>query len=223
MILKQKLNEDMYKDNEKAKEYAMKYRKDNKVKLNEYSKNYYDENKDSINKSKSDKYKNNESERERRSSFSKENRQKINSYRKTYFQNNKDKYRKYKKDRIEKDPIFKLSLLLSSMIRGSIKRMGYTKKSRTYDVLGCSYDEFKLYIESKFEPWMNWDNHGNIEIGTFDIGWDIDHIIPISSAKTEDDVIKLNHYTNLQPLCSYINRYIKKDTIYNFPLEKPSY
>ena len=40
MILKQKLNEDMYKDKEKAKEYAMKYRKDNKVKLDEYSKNY---------------------------------------------------------------------------------------------------------------------------------------------------------------------------------------
>jgi hypothetical protein len=44
----------------------------------------------------------------------------------------------------------------------------------------------------------------------------------ITSATSEDDVIKLNHYTNLQPLCSYTNRYIKKDTIYNSPLEKQS-
>jgi hypothetical protein len=44
-------------------------------------------------------------------------------------------------------------------------------------------------------------------------GWDIDHIIPISSAESEDDIIKLNHYTNLQPLCSYINRVVKRDKI----------
>ena len=41
--------------------------------------------------------------------------------------------------------------------------------------------------------------------------WDIDHITPISSAETEDDVIKLNHFTNFQPLCSYTNRVIKRD------------
>jgi len=39
------------------------------------------------------------------------------------------------------------------------------------------------------------------------------HIIPISSAKTNDDVYKLNHYSNFQPLCSYVNRFIKKDSI----------
>jgi len=37
--------------------------------------------------------------------------------------------------------------------------------------------------------------------------------IPISYAKTEEDVIKLNHYTNLQPLCSFVNRVIKRDKI----------
>lgn len=43
-----------------------------------------------------------------------------------------------------------------------------------------------------------------------DKSWDIDHIIPTSSARTEDEVIKLNHYTNLQPLCSYYNRVVKR-------------
>ena len=42
---------------------------------------------------------------------------------------------------------------------------------------------------------------------------DIDHIIPISTAKTEEEIIKLNHYSNLQPLCSYTNRVIKRDKV----------
>jgi hypothetical protein len=57
---------------------------------------------------------------------------------------------------------------------------------------------------------MTWENRGlyNGELG---YGWDLDHIVPISSAKSEEDIIRLNHYTNIQPLCSYINRYIKRD------------
>lgn len=56
---------------------------------------------------------------------------------------------------------------------------------------------------------MNWNNHGKYN-GEYNFGWDIDHIIPLDSAKTEEDIIKLNYYTNLQPLCSYINRVVKR-------------
>ena len=59
---------------------------------------------------------------------------------------------------------------------------------------------------------MNWGNKG-LYNGTEGFGWDVDHIIPISTAVTEDDVIRLNHYTNLQPLCSYHNRFIKSNNI----------
>ena len=38
---------------------------------------------------------------------------------------------------------------------------------------------------------MTWENRSD---------WHIDHIIPIASAITEEDVIRLNHYTNLRPL-----------------------
>lgn len=57
---------------------------------------------------------------------------------------------------------------------------------------------------------MTWDNYG-IYNGTLNYGWDIDHIKPTSLANTEQEIIELNHYTNLQPLCGYTNRYIKKD------------
>jgi hypothetical protein len=67
-------------------------------------------------------------------------------------------------------------------------------------------------LEDKFQPWMTWENRG-LYNGELSYGWDIDHIIPISSAKTEEEIIKLNHYSNLQPLCSKINRDIKKDKL----------
>ena len=57
---------------------------------------------------------------------------------------------------------------------------------------------------------MSWENHGLYD-GNYNYGWDIDHIIPLASAITEDETIKLCHYTNLQPLCSRINRNEKRD------------
>ena len=84
--------------------------------------------------------------------------------------------------------------------------------NKTIEILGCSYEDFRIYIESKFECWMTWENHG-IYNGELNYGWDIDHIIPLSSVETEEDIIRLNHYTNLQPLCSYTNRYIKRNRL----------
>ena len=55
---------------------------------------------------------------------------------------------------------------------------------------------------------MTWENYGKYN-GEFNYGWDIDHIIPLSSSTTVEDIISLNRYTNLQPLCSLINRDVK--------------
>ena len=96
---------------------------------------------------------------------------------------------------------------MSNTIRTSISRSfknNYSKKSRTHEILGCSYEELKIYLESKFESWMTWDNKG-LYNGELNYGWDIDHIIPISSATTELSIYELNNFSNLQPLCSKIN------------------
>ena len=112
------------------------------------------------------------------------------------------------------EPLYRLKKNVRNLIRLKIVSNGYTKKSKCTEILGCSFDEFKLHIESQFEPWMSWDNYGNPKDGIFESNktWDVDHIIPISSAVTEEDVLNLNKFNNLQPLCSYANRYIKRDS-----------
>ena len=58
-------------------------------------------------------------------------------------------------------------------------------------MIGLHPIDLKNYIENKFTEGMSWDNYGK---------WHIDHIIPLNSAKTEEEIIKLCYYTNLQPL-----------------------
>ena len=133
-------------------------------------------------------------------------------YQKNYNKTNKDKRNTYLSERRQNDPLFRLITNVRNLIYNSFYYNGYSKNSKTEELLGCSFEELKDYLESKFEPWMNWDNRG-LYSGEFNYGWDIDHKIPLSSVNTEDEIIKLNHYTNLQPLCSKINRDIKKDNL----------
>jgi hypothetical protein len=113
-------------------------------------------------------------------------------------------------ERMKNDKIFKLKHSLRISFYSAFNNKGYKKPKKTEEILGCSIEFFKNYIESLFEDWMNWDNKGlyNKELN---YGWDIDHKIPLSKANSIEEVIKLNHYTNLQPLCSRINRDIKRN------------
>ena len=100
----------------------------------------------------------------------------------------------YQDNRLKNDIIFKVSRSIRTRISKSIKRKNFRKNSKTQEILGCSFEEFKLYLEAKFEPWMSWLNKG-LYNGEPNYGWDLDHIIPVSTAKTEEDIIRLNHYT----------------------------
>jgi hypothetical protein len=51
--------------------------------------------------------------------------------------------------------------------------------------------------EFRVSTYLFWNNHGTY--------WHLDHIIPISWAKSEEEVYKLNHYTNFQPLSAFEN------------------
>lgn len=99
--------------------------------------------------------------------------------------------KKYNSNRRKIDDNFKNKMSIRNLINGAIKRKGYKKNSKTFDILGCDYETFKAYFESLFKPGMTWENHGY---------WHIDHIYPVSKAKDEQHLLQLNHYTNLQPL-----------------------
>lgn len=137
---------------------------------------------------------------------------------------NKDKQREYKKmyvyNRRHSDDLFRFKTTLRSNILGSFKKTNNKKTSSTVDILGCSVSDFKKYIESKFEDWMHWSNFGNKK-DEFNRSWELDHIIPLCTAKTKEEIIMLNHYTNFQPLCSKINRGQKGGKLFYKPTPSP--
>jgi hypothetical protein len=105
---------------------------------------------------------------------------------------NKLSQRKYREN-----PLNKFISNIRTLIGRSIKYKGFKKLTKTEIILGCSFDEFREYIQLQFKEGMSFSNHGE---------WEIDHIIPISNAKTEQEVISLNHYKNLMPLWKIDNR-----------------
>lgn len=164
-----------------CKKCNKEYRLNNKTKTKDYNNKYYFKNKEKIVQYRID------------------NKEKISIINKQYKTKNKESRNKYYNNRRKTDPLFKLTCNTRDLIRKSIKGNGYTKKSKTYQILGCSYEEFKQHLESQFTEGMTWDNQGK---------WHLDHIYPVSRATDEQHLIKLNHYTNFQPLWAEDN--IKK-------------
>lgn len=199
---KERIQQYYYDNKEYKLEKVKKYSENNKERKALYNKKYFEENKEKIilyNKN-----------------YFQENKKRLDEYSKIYSEENKERIKEYQKNyrrkRLPNDNLFRLGKNIRTLIYHSFKNNGYKKASKTFEIIGCSFEEFRLYLESKFEPWMNWDNHG-LYNGEFNYGWDIDHIIPIISAKNEQDIVKLNHFSNLQPLCSKINRYVKRNII----------
>lgn len=102
----------------------------------------------------------------------------------------------------EKNPLYRMTLNLRARTSKVFKKCGYAKNSKTEETLGTNYETVKKHLERQFLGGMSWDNYGR-KSGL--IYWEVDHIIPLSSAKTIKDLILLCHYTNLQPLWSEDN------------------
>lgn len=124
------------------------------------------------------------------------------------------KRRRYS-NKIKSDSLFKITHNIKGLIKQIFNNKGLKKDSKTSYIIGQSFEDFKKHIESQFESWMSWENYGNVcETLEYNCSWDLDHIIPISYAETEEEVYLLNHWSNFQPLCSYKNRSIKRDNVY---------
>jgi hypothetical protein len=104
---------------------------------------------------------------------------------------------------MDKDPIFTLKLILRNRLKNALKNQinGVTfKKGKTLEMLGCSMEEFKVYLENKFTPEMNWENYG--------IYWELDHIKPFDAFNLSnvEEQKKCCIFTNIQPLGKIDNR-----------------
>jgi hypothetical protein len=163
------------------------YRSQCKKCMNSKSNNYYLNNKEKI--------------KEQTKIYIHKNSEKIKKRRKIYVENNpnlfKEWYKKNKEHRNNYIKNYNLNPLnkLKNSLRSRINELMNKKYNnpKTIDLLGCDYQFFICYIESKFINGMSWDNYGYY-------GWHLDHIIPLSLAQTKEELYQLFHYTNLQPL-----------------------
>ncbi len=116
------------------------------------------------------------------------------NYQKNNIDNVNKKRRIRHKERYENDLLYKIKFNFRNRVKLFLKSKNFNiKTNNTFNIVGCSPEDLKKHIESKFTEGMTWENFKHD-------GWHIDHIIPLSSSKTEEDVLRLCHYTNLQPL-----------------------
>jgi hypothetical protein len=89
------------------------------------------------------------------------------------------------------DPLIAMHARISRLHRHALTMVGAIKTSPTFEALGYTVEAFVSHIERQFLRGMGWHNMSQ---------WQIDHIVPVSTAKTEQDVVALNQLSNLRPM-----------------------
>ena len=131
--------------------------------------------------------------------------------RKIIMSKNRPKHNETRRKKYHDDPIERLKQAARNHIKRGFKNICEKKDVPSSKILGCSWEEFKIYLEDQFYQHpetgqsMTFDNHGSY-------GWHLDHIKPLVLAKSIDDVKELNHYSNFQPLWAEDN--LKKGAKY---------
>ena len=185
-------------NNERSKKYV----KENYEKTLESQRNWRKKNPEWVyNRHKKYRLSNPEKINEMLRNFLKNNPEKRKQYRENY----KSRKREQRKERRSNDPIFNLINNIRGRIYKFLKSKNITKENKTFEIVGCTPEFLKEHLEKQFVGGMSWENRNE---------WHIDHIIPLSSAKTEEDIYKLCHYTNLQPLWAEENMKKSNKIIY---------
>jgi len=201
-----------YQDNRENKlKKAKEYQEKNKEKIAKYYKVYREKNKESLNKyKKKHALENKKKYKENKLRYQKDNKEAICKRSRDYYNNNKDKViklnTKRNKERIKKDILFKLSCGIRANIGVSLRQKGYTKKTKTYNILQCEF--------SFFMKWLNGIASNGHTYGIGDLH--LDHVVPISLSQTEEETLLLNHYSNFQLLSAFNN--ISKNNRFVNPL-----
>jgi hypothetical protein len=180
----------------KCKSCVNQYHKANKEQIREKQKQWIENNKEYYKEYyQANKERKKEYDKKYRKEYYQANKEKAKEHNKEYYQANKERikegYKEYKRNRIKTDPLFKMCHNLRVRTSRAFKNKGYSKNTKTKEMLGVDWEVCKSHIEIQFTKGMNWDNYGE---------WHIDHITPLASAKNEQEICNLCHYTNLQPL-----------------------
>lgn len=219
VISYQRLFQDKNKDKIKAQRKL--YITNNRSKISSKSQQYYAENKEHISNVQKEYNIKNKNKRATYnklwSSLNKDKRKKY-VYRwhlknKQYMLSNRSKYEKCRK---ASDPLYKLRMNISVSISGALSKLGSSKNNIScMKFLPYTIDVLKEYIETLFEPWMTWDNHGKYNSKTWNDNdqktwtWQIDHIIPKSKllyiSMQDDNFQKCWALENLRPLSAKQN------------------
>jgi hypothetical protein len=109
-----------------------------------------------------------------------------------------NKRRESAKAKRHSDPMVAFIHKVRGNVSNAFKRKGWGKTTKTQQILGCDYNTLHNYLVLSAIR-----NYGEYVEG---YSYAIDHIIPLATASTEEDVIRLNHYTNLQFLTPKDNR-----------------
>jgi hypothetical protein len=123
-------------------------------------------------------------------------KQKQREYSRKNWEENKTKIISKRMERYHSDILYRLRRNLSTRTRNALKVSGFNKNSNIKEILGAELERVKQHLESQFKEGMTWGNRSQ---------WHIDHIIPLASAKTPEELILLCHYMNLQPLWAFDN------------------
>lgn len=173
-----------------------KWKCDNAEQLKSSKSEHYRSNKDRISQQKKDRYRRDrETILAQKQRYYRENRERLIERMKEYHQQRKGTpeacRNEYFNKRRKEDPLFNITQRVRTRIGHMLRAEGLSKKAKTTVMIGCDWETLKDHLESQFTEGMTWDNRGE---------WHIDHIIPLSSASTEEGLMDLCHFTNLQPL-----------------------
>ena len=171
---------DQYKQNHR------KYYEDNRDAVLSQAKEYREKNKEVINGRDRDYYQRNRQEYLRKQA----------EYQRVNAESRNEYNRKYRKNRRQVDKMFGIKENMRARFRYELAKRGDGQHIKANEYLGCSWVELRIHLENQFKDEMSWDNYGD---------WHVDHIIPLASAQTKDEIIKLCHYSNLQPLWAFDN------------------
>lgn len=165
-----------------------------KEKAKEYARLYYQKNKETHLLKKQEYRRNNpEKYKEETKKYYEKTKIVQNVKKKKWINENREKYNEYFKNMKKNNHLYNVKCKVRNRIHAFFSIHGIKKLNKTFEIVGCTPQFLKEHIEKQFVNGMTWENYGQF-------GWHIDHIIPLSLAKNEDDIYKLCHYTNLQPL-----------------------